>query len=449
MEPHDFDDLIDFDGFDADDPAFALDPEDVAVVEMSPDSLGGSSTVRSRDQALDSGLPLLMLHWERNGWRHIRAALDELHRTNAASLSLGTVINLPRVKPEAARAWLTTRAAASLRIADPELYTRDDMWGPRLLSERELPPKDGEPPKRLMPKTAEEWGFWTRPLPAGPDAAWVTEVLDAQRGAGANLLLSPGVPLDPHNPDVALTGLEQQVAWARAGIAPSERLAVNLTIDGAWLATPALRTRLLNWIVEVDLDTWYMRVKWPQQPSYAQLVDGVLLDAYRELAALMQDEERALLLPNSGGTGWVSLGWGATGFGTGLGNAARGFTTGKVIRMKKRPEPVPRYFERSLLHTVEKNTADRLARIPGYSTCTCRYCAELRTRPTWDPQLSAAHYVLTVGEMTAALAGPDRRGVARRIVRRAEKKAGSVSVTVPLTERDAPTHLPLWRARLV
>ncbi len=322
------------------------------------------------------------------------------------------------------------------------------MWGPPLLAERDGPPRPDDPGKPLMPqRTTPLWDYWNRDLPSGPTAAWVEEVVDAQRQAGANLLLTPGVPLDQHVPAPALDQLEEHVAWARTSLEDGERLAVNITVEAPWLATPALRTRLLNMIVESDEDTWYVRVKWPFQQSYAQLVDGALLDGYRELSAVMEDEERALLLPTSGGTGWVSLAWGATGFGTGIGSAARGFTTGRPIR-RKGPAipPPPRYYEQPLLHSVEKTTADALARIPGYTTSTCIYCFQLRQLPNWDAELHGAHYLLAVGEQTAALArGSGRRGVARRMVRAARRTRDRVVGTVPLTDRDAPAHLSLWR----
>lgn len=204
-------------------------------------------------------------------------------------------------------------------------------------------------------------------------------------------------------------------------------------------------------MVESDEDTWYVRVKWPFQQSHAQLIDGALLDGYRELSAVMEDEDRVLLLPTTGGTGWVSLAWGATGFGTGIGSGARGFTTGRLIR-RKGPvtAPPPRYYEQPLLHSVEKTTADALARIPGYTTCTCMYCFQLRQLPNWNAELHGAHYLLSVAEQTAALArGSGRRGIARRMVRAARRTRDRVTSTVPLTDRDAPAHLPLWEERLL
>lgn len=437
------DDSYDFDAFE--------EPDDEQAIEMGPDSLGGSTQVRSRDEALDGGLPLLLLHREARYFKSLPGLIDQMHGMSAASLSLGVVVNLPRVKPDVAQTWLTNPCAASVRIADPELFRRPDMWGPDLLMERDGPPRPDEPSRPLMPQnTTRLWDYWNRELLSGPTQAWTAEVVDAQRQAGANLLLTPGVPLDQHAPIEALNQFEQHVSWSRNALETNERLAVNITIESPWLATPALRSRLLNVIFESDEDTWYVRVKWPFQQAYAELIDGALLDGYRELAAFMEDEERILLLPTSGGTGWVSLAWGATSFGTGIGSAARGFTTGRPIRRKSPATASPRYYEPPLLHSVEKTTADALARIPGYTACTCMYCFQLRQLPSWSAELHGAHYLLAVGEQTAALArGSGRRGVARRMVRAARRTRDRVVSTVPLTDRDSPAHLTLWEERLL
>jgi hypothetical protein len=424
-----------------------------ATFEIGPDSLGGASQVRSRDEALDGGLPLLMLHREASYFKRLPDVIAGIRGSHAASLSTAAVVNLPRLKPGVAETWLTSSYGASVLIADPEVYSRDDMWGVALHEEREGPPRPtGEPRRPLMPKTAALWPYWNRPLDVGgPNRDWVREVLDAQREAGANLLLTPGTPLNEHDPVPSLHGVEQQVAWVREQLSGDERLAVNITMDGAWLASGALRAHLLNAIVESDENTWYIRVKWPFAPAYSQLADTAIIDGYRELSTVMEDQERVLLLPNSGGTGWISLAWGATGFGTGMGNVARGFTTGRVIRRKAPVPPIPpRYFERALLHTVEVTTSDALARIPGYRPCSCLYCSQLRAAQTWDSELSGAHYLLAIADQTAALAGgPNRRGMARRAVRAAIQTRDEVVRTVPLTDRDAPVHLPIWESRLL
>jgi hypothetical protein len=426
--------------------------DDELTVEMGPDSLGGSSHVRSRDEALGGNLPTLLIHRGSQHFKQIPDVVNQLHGTKSASLNLGIVLNLPRVKPELAQTWLSSRCAASVRIADPELFTRPDMWGPALLLERDGPPRQDEPIKPLMPQTTTPlWDYWTRELPSGPTSAWVADVVDAQRQAGANLILTPGLPLDQHAPVLALDQLMEQVGWARDTLQSGERLAVNVTIESPWLATSALRTRLLNSVVESDEDVWYIRVKWPLQPSYAELIDGALLDGYREISAVMEDDERILLLPTSGGTGWVSLAWGAAGFGTGIGSGARGLVTTRPVRIKgPRGAVSPRYYERPLLHSVEKTTADALARIPGYAACSCIYCLELRERPSWSNELHGAHYLLAMGEQVAALAGGSgRRGVARRMVRDALRTRDRVIGKVPLTDRDSPAHLAMWRERLL
>lgn len=71
------------------------EPDDESTIEMGPDSLGGSSRVRSREEALDGGLPLLLLHREARYYKSLTDLVDQMHRTSAASLGLGMVVNLP------------------------------------------------------------------------------------------------------------------------------------------------------------------------------------------------------------------------------------------------------------------------------------------------------------------------------------------------------------------
>jgi hypothetical protein len=59
-------------------------------------------------------------------------------------------------------------------------------------------------------------------------------------------------------------------------------------------------------------------VQWPSSAkAWAQPTDEDLLIGYRKLAQIADDEERRLLLPQTGLTGWLMLAWGASGFGTG------------------------------------------------------------------------------------------------------------------------------------
>lgn len=310
------------------------DFDDVAQeTPMTPESLGGAEGILDRDLAIDGDLPLLLLHREHYHFKHVGQAMTELHQTAAASMSLGLILNLPTRTPAQAMADIDGATKASVLIADPACYARFDQWGPKLLVERDgtrPAPPDKPPPRPLMRRQAD-WPYFCEPLPAGPTQTWVEKIIDAQRSVGANLILTPGLPLDSMAPAAALDSNRQHIDWATKTVDQDERLAVNITVGSEWLTNKSLRNRLLAEIVERDEDVWYIRVQWPALTStYGQLCDVTLLDAYQELAVVCEDEDKRLLLPNSGGTGWLSLSWGATGFGTGIGSKARAFAVASL-----------------------------------------------------------------------------------------------------------------------
>jgi hypothetical protein len=427
-----------------------VDLEDLEEsVRMTPTSLGGAARAASRDAALDSGIPVLLLHREHANSALLREVASEIQRTTTpTSLAMGWVIELPRFKPSTnANTEFDDLQGVSLRIADPVLYARGDQWGPMLLQER-----DGANPnstlmlRPLMTKNSTQWDYFNTAIPS-PRDRWITQVLDAQRVSGANLLLTPGLPLDSSNPQDSLDAARGDLDFCAASLHSGERLAWNITVTHEWLTSTRLRAMLLEEIVDSAHDVLYLRVKWPLASStYAQLLDVDVLVGYKEISSLASDEQRTLLLPNTGGTGWINVALGASGYGLGIGSRARAFATHRFAPIGGATKPA-RYFERRIIHTITKVVDDALSGLPGYVACDCTFCDQLRTRATWNQPLSGAHHVLRMAHETAVLAqsgGRGPRSVARRRVRGCQQYVSAVGSTVPLVGSDNPAHLALW-----
>jgi len=166
-----------------------------------------------------------------------------------------------------------------------------------------------------------------------------------------------------------------------------------------------------------------------------------MLRGYKRLAELAVDEERILLFPQTGLTGWFLQAFGATGFGIGLSgsdNAFREFSMGRGTRIE-------RYFEKQLLHTIERTVHDQLRRAPGYVECNCQYCRALNAREAWSHPLAAHHYALAIAELVgetarAASTGGGQHGYIRRTVRSALMFASDK----PLLDTNVPQHLAVW-----
>lgn len=395
--------------------------------------------------ALQPGAPLLVIHKSHQHANILPSIIDDIDRRHNGTLHLGVAASMPRTSPSVLSRFLAQTAKAPVRIADPEAFARMDSFGTELSAQREGKPFVG-------PSTARHWAYITEQQPSGYTTGWVADVLDAQRQAGATVLLTPGVWSDPANPAAALATMREHVSWAHDHCIAGDHLGVNLTLPASWLTTRTLRDRLLNELIDMDDQVYYLRVRWPLigQP-YGQLLESNILDGYAEIASTLDDNDRVLILPNTGLTGWLSLAWGAHGFSTGIGSAERAFADTRVIKIKRsndvRPAPTRRTFSEQILHVTEAPIGEQLDRLRG-ARCRCRYCRALRRLPDgqWDKALAGGHYLTRIADLTARLAihSRGRQSAARRMVRDAVQLVAESARILPLQGANDPKHLPLW-----
>lgn len=360
--------------------------------------------------------------------------LDEVFSALAdarQSVRFGIAINLPRQDVAAARRFLDRFSDLPLRLADPEVFSHKEQLG-------------GATGK------SKSYAYLKGVLPQKPDRDWVEEVIDAQRAVGATALLSATGWVDDSQ---AQQSLARTVAWVAESrrVAGDDPMFVNLCLPRRWLTEPELRTRLLNEVVESSERLWYIRVRWGvMSPRYGQLRDQALLEGYRELVGVMSSEDRNLILPNTGLTGWLATAWGAAGFSTGTSASEQAFADQPQIRMRRGAQRVrrPRYFERGFLHTVDVTTHAALLAEKNYAGCDCEFCDELDADDpdvdptTWNPEAASLHYLLQAGRLTRLLATRNARAAALKEVRRASKDYEDVAAS--LAGENVPQHLRIW-----
>jgi hypothetical protein len=396
--------------------------------------------------ALSPGAPLFLLQRSHQNAKLLMAVVKDLSLRYHAALHVGLVAPMARMTPDGIRSFLTAGDPAAVRIADPEGFARADSYGQVLHAQR------GEKPY-IGPSRAKHWSYITDAIPPGGSGAWVEQALDAQREAGATVLLTPGVWADPATAAQSLEIMRQHVTWAREAMTPQEHLAVNMTLPYSWLSTSRLRDALLDEILDMDEQVFYLRVRWPLMPQpYGHLLDPTVLAGYRELCNVFDENDRTLILPNTGATGWLALAWGAHGYSTGMGAHERAFADTRVIRIKTqspRPEPTKRIYVPSLLHVTDVATADRVAALPAQRRCECGFCQRQRKQP-WSKGLADAHYLRQMADMTAAMSNDPRgrRVRARKTVKDAAAFSALANQTVPLTAANDPRHLAQWASLL-
>jgi hypothetical protein len=381
-----------------------------------------------RDDALDGTLPLFIVHRPHSFYRAVPRLLAQLHTAAGGNLALGVSSWLPRATMKSHAEFGSSCSAAAVRIIDPLGFITD----PQDVRVKEPSNRD------------KKWA----PYLCG-DAVPAVDLLDMQRERGANLLLTCGHALDPSDADRSLAAVCDEGDDALAALKPGERLALNLTVSADWLRHPKLLDALLTELIErQQFDIWHIRVQWPSSSkAWAQPTDEKLLAGYRKLASTAADEERRLLLPQTGLTGWLMLAYGAAGFGTGSSGSTQAFLE-PVGGGGGKPQ-IERYFERQLLHTVERTSHLVLTRDSEYAQCTCPYCPPLLTGAAWSHEYAGLHYLFSTGILTArvapAVAG--RRGTygaVGRTVRTADRFADGK----PLTDNSHPAHLRTWGQHL-
>ncbi|RRQ25326.1 hypothetical protein DK926_23930 [Rhodococcus sp. Eu-32] len=382
--------------------------------------------LRTRDQALDDQQPIFILHCPHQNRATAPRAAASIVAATGGSVAIAASVRLPSATSSSHATWLNNCAAASIRIADPSAYLLD-----RALVR-----------VKKVSARSRRWADYLNDSPLN-----VVAILDAQRSAGANMLLSAGSALDPGDPRKSLDAAFAQADDTLSELRTGERMALNLTVTSQWLQSPVLREALFAELLDQEqFDVWHIRVQWPSTlGTFEQPRQDDLLEGYKRLAQLASDEDRVLLLPQSGTTGWLQLAFGASGYGAGLFNSAHAFkeeSDGPGFAT----QPIPRYFEASLLHPVERSVHDVLAKDPSYVPCDCPYCPSLLANPDWNHELSRLHHLYWMGCL-AGIGSSTGRSLAAAI-RRAVRDATALKSRSLLTGTSDPKHLPVWDHRL-
>jgi len=186
-----------------------------------------TALVSERDTALNGNRPLLIVHRPYQNAGPVTRLLADVQRAYGGDIALGVSAPLAQISQTQHETWNGDCVGAAVKIADPRGYLLDG----HLL--------------RLGRSPISPRGFkFARYLADPRSETWVSNVLDAQRQAGANLLLTPGRALDVTAAQASLDQLCREGDDALAALESGERLALNTTISATWLAQPATRDAL-------------------------------------------------------------------------------------------------------------------------------------------------------------------------------------------------------------
>lgn len=374
--------------------------------------------------------PLFLIH---QSYQYRRRLLECFMSSQASAphVQLGVVASLPLFGPDTQDQFLSEfNDLTDIRLIDPEIHLHPAFTG------------------RAPMDRHQSYSYLTNDLPTGRDDDWIDSILVLQETLGATHVMNPALPLGTANPD---RDLAFQFDIIRSAQDQSDMpFIVSFTLMYPWLTDPQLRTRLLNEIVDLNADTLYVRVKWPElRPRYGQPTNAPLLEGYRELAAVCFDEGKKLILPTSGLTGWLITALGATGYSIGPSYPQQAYAYSPIIRRTKGGDSTPRrarYFSETLLHVIEADYHRALISTKGYAICGCRFCEDLdfTGRTPWNHELSALHYIQALALLTEKISNRRPRETAGSIVRGAMQFMENLSPPIRPVGENLPRHLAAW-----
>lgn len=427
--------------WDFDDDEFADDSSDefdLALAETVAEQLTLPSTLTptsprrspgpSARDALAKPAPIMILSRPHANSKVVPAIIRGLARTTSGAVTMAAACTLRQITPTAADTYLSGCAAAPIRIADPVAHAAYDAVTGR---------------KAASPKTLR-WPFQRYPDPASNEAAWLSDVVDAQRRVGATALLTPGRFLPNNDPVAELDTAIRHLDAVRSH-AKDEPVLLNLVLATNWMTNPYRVDDLAERAIEATPDGVWLTVLWPTLATAGQPVDLQLLAGYRDLCQALAGESIPLLLPATDLTGWWCLAHGASGFGTGLSAAARAFTPAATGGGTGNP-PKPRILTPELLHTILRSEHDSLVTAGLVTECGCPYCLTSRNTADWDANAQAGHHLHRLAGLTADVARTTARGThITDLVNAAAATAGAARSRIALERESVPRHLPLWQ----
>jgi hypothetical protein len=278
----------------------------------------------------------------------------------------------------------------------------------------------------------------------------IDEAAAAQRLLGLDAIITPAPEIDGAQ---AINSLRAAFDAARRGFAKKPASDppwfARLTLRDEWLVNQQNRVAILNEVSNLPDDLGIaLHVRWRKSNPE---IDAGLLEGLKLFALQLDNDDRALILLNSGIVGWLSLAWGVNALSAGLSLASwaeswRGGGGAKAGQPK--PPNIKWYFEPALLRRFPENEHALLAAQPAYAQCTCAYCATLTTT-NWQPTAyqHALYALALLTNQVAAVPASQRRQQVLALVNAAESNWNAV-VPSALSTTQKPAHLQAWKSVL-
>lgn len=291
--------------------------------------------------------------------------------------------------------------------------------------------------QRDVPKTAEDWELT------------IQESLVAQSSLPLDAVMLPTRPITGTDwpDDFQVLADVARRAWTNLDLGPTPF--ITLKVSEPWVTERKMRRTLLNQLTDLPAEfNVAIDVLWNSMASYTD--ESVLHDLATVVSALSNDNRKVLLL-DSGLIGWLSIAWGAWGLSAGISNASWFRQNAVIRRAKGQPGPprIKRYFEKQLLTRVRQAQHVRLKAESGYQACGCPFCVQLGPDSVnpWDFVEADKHALFGLAALTDEISAPGLAERANR-VRKCLDDAIAYNKSLPfeLPGDSKPVQLEAWRS---
>jgi hypothetical protein len=283
---------------------------------------------------------------------------------------------------------------------------------------------------------------------------FVRDVLRAQIANGRDILISPwlvhGIGSDERHLGATV---EFAALAAEHDLVGDRQLLMGLEATQEVFSDKEARDRMVDEVIEGEAELpVFLRMTIDPPESRRPFGNEDALRGLREAVEAFRDNDRSVLLPQSGLCGWLMLPFGASGFGAGRkASMERNLRPSDSSGGGGGAPPLHWYFSLDLMGPVLAEELPAL-QAAGVPQCVCPYC--LKSPPqvgaAFDANQAAKHFLWSCASITEEVRQAADPAVAvRRRVETAINLWGQIRQSrVPLDSRSQENHLGAWSAAI-
>lgn len=305
-------------------------------------------------------------------------------------------------------------------------------------------------------RSRNEFDYLQESDPLANRARFVRDTLRAQVVNGRETLITPWLIHGLSGDERYLEATVEFAAIAAkddAKLVGEKQLLMGLEATREVFADKESRDRMVDEVIEGEAELpIYLRMTIDPPESHRPFGEGDALRGLREVVEAFRENDRSVILPQSGLCGWLMLPFGASGFGAGKrASMERNLRPSDSTGGGGGAQPLHWYFSFDLLGPVQAEELGQL-QAAGVPPCGCPYCSESPPQPGpgFDADQATKHFLFGCALLAEEVRqAEDSEALVRSRLERAEDLWEQIrEAGVPLDSRSQQNHLEAWSAAI-